>query len=184
MGEAKRRAAEIASLKGQETNSMSLPDIEFALKSFQHALDKKEIALTKCAVDSELFLHVDKPNGEMRFTYVRLTGKRVSAMTQVVRCAPYEGEPCFNVAWAVPMEFRGVGRAVEVFKAALDEMSHGFHKAGMSAFWVEAIVGIDNKTSQRVAAKAITSDAVETTDDFAGVPVYQYLRRVECGTKA
>lgn len=162
---------------------MPLPDIELALESFQSALTNREITLTQCERDSELFLLVDMPNGDTRFTYVRLDGTRVSAMTQAIPCDPYKGEPCFNVSWAVPVELRGGGRALEIFKAALNEMSFGFHRAGMAAFWVEAIVDVDNKASQSVAAKAITTKPIETTDGVAGVPVYQYLRRVKCGSE-
>jgi hypothetical protein len=38
---------------------------------------------------------------------------------------------------------------------------------------------IDNKASQRVAAKAIIFEASESTDGVVVVPVYQYLPRVE-----
>lgn len=162
---------------------MPLPDIELALESFQNALTNGKITLTQCARDRELFQFIDKPNGDTRLTYVRLDGARVLAMTQAIPCDPYQGEPCFNVSWVVPVELRGGGRAVEVFKAALNEMSFGFHKAGMAVFWVEAIVDVDNKDSQRVAARAISPEAIESTDGVAGVPIYQYLRRVECGSE-
>lgn len=162
---------------------MQLPDIELALESFQSALSNREITLTQCTRDKNLYLLVDTPNGETRLTYVRLDGIRVTAMTQAIPCDPYQGEPCFNVSWVVPMELRGGGRAVEVFKAALNEMSFGFHKAGMAAFWVEAIVDVSNKISQRVAAKAMATEAIESVDGVAGVPVYQYLRHIECGSE-
>lgn len=163
---------------------MSLPDIELALRSFQQAYSDKEIALQPCSTDQKLFLHVDRPNGELRFTYVRLEGSRVSAMAQAVRCENYEGEPCFNVAWAVPGELRGAGRATGVINAALGELSLGLRGAGLAAFWVEAIVATNNTASQRVAAKAIVPVGIETTDDFAGVPVLQYLRRIDVASAA
>lgn len=158
---------------------MPMPDIEAALRSFQKAHENHELALKKCALDSNLFLHGDMPNGEPRLTYVRLDGPRVLAMVQFIRCENVRGEPCFNVAWAVPPELRGAGRALEAFIAARKELSYGLKKAGVGDFWIEAIVDIHNKASQGVAVKAITSRPIEATDKFAGVPILQYLARTD-----
>lgn len=158
---------------------MPLPDIESALNSFQRAYDQKEIELKQCAQDPKLLMHVDRPNGDIRFTYVRFEGPRVSAMAQVIRCEDYEGAACFNVAWAVPADLRGAGRATDVINAAVAELTRGLRGAGLRSFWVEAIVGIENRASQRVAEKAISAKGIETTDAFAGVPVLQYLRHVD-----
>jgi len=161
---------------------MPLPDIASALKSLQQALDDGEIQLQPGALDSKLFVHLDKPNGELRLTYLRLEHRKVAAMVQFIRCDPVEGEPCFNVGWAVPEDLRGQGRAGEAFAAAVKELRHGLAPRGMAAFWVEGIVGADNKSSQRVAEKVISAPVSTDTDSIAGVPIVQYLRRIEAKT--
>jgi RimJ/RimL family protein N-acetyltransferase len=72
------------------------------------------------------------------------------------------------VGWAVPEELRGQGRAGEAFIAAIKELRHGFAPHGMTAFWVEGIVGADNKSSQRVAEKFISAPVSIDTDRLYG----------------
>lgn len=103
-------------------------------------------------------------------------------MTQrlgLAACEPVEGESCFNVGWAVPEEFRGQGRTGEAFIAAIKELRHGIRPSGITAFWVEAVVGTDNIASQHVAEKIISAPVSRDTDCFAGVPIVQYLRRID-----
>lgn len=161
---------------------MPLPDVAGALKSFQQALDAGEVHIQPGTLDGQLFVHMDRPNGETRLTYVRLERKKVTAMVQFIPCDSVEGEPCFNVGWAVPEEIRGQGRAGEAFIAAVKELRHGFAPHGMACFWVEAIVGADNKASQRVAEKVVSAPISTDTDRFSGVPVVQYLRRIDAQT--
>lgn len=161
---------------------MPLPDIVSALKSFQQALDKGEIELQPSVLDSKLFGYKDEPNGEHRLTYVRLERKKVAAMIQFIPCDPVDGELCFNVGWAVPEEFREQGRACEAFIAAIKELRHGLVPHEINAFWVEGIVGTDNIVSQHVAEKVISTPVSRDTDSFAGVPIVQYLRRIDSKT--
>lgn len=161
---------------------MPLPDVASALKSFQQALNAGKIRLQPGALDGKLFVHMDRPNGELRLTYVRLECRKVTAMVQFIPCDPVEGEPCFSVGWAVPKELRGQGRAGEAFIAAVKELRHGFAPQGMATFWVEAVVGADNKVSQRVAENVISAPVATDSDSFAGVPVVQYLRRIDAQT--
>lgn len=160
---------------------MPLPDVAGALESFQQALDAGDIHIQPGALDGELFVHMDRPNGETRLTYVRLEHKKVTAMVQFIPCDKVEGEPCFSVGWAVPEELRGQGRACEAFIAAVKELRHGFAPY-MAAFWVEAVVGTDNIASQHVAEKVISVPISTDTDKFAGVPIVQYLRRIDAHT--
>lgn len=163
---------------------MPLPDLEDALASFKRALKKGEISLRPCESDLSLFMHVDRPTGdEMRMTYARLQGNDVTVMISVLPDRPYEGKPCFGLGCAVPQRFRGRGRAAEATVAVMKEMRQGFAKAGITSFYVEAVISIENVASQRTAAKAIAHKPVaEDIDKDAGVPVVQYVRLVEADT--
>ena len=161
---------------------MPLPDLSSALQSFQRALDAREIRLQKGTLDPELFMHLDSPNGESRMTYVRVEKRRVTSMVQLIHAEPYEGETCFAVGWAVPEDLRGQGRAGQTFLAAVKEVRHGFTPHGLTAFWVEAVVGVDNTASQRVAERVISAPVKTSVDAVAGAPIIQYLRRIDALT--
>lgn len=162
---------------------MPLPDVGGALSSFQAALLANTIQLQRGELDRDLLVHMDRPNGETRLSYARMEGRTVVVLVQFIPCDPFEGEPCFNVGWAVAEVFRKQGRAREVVIAALREMRNGFNRAGMKAFWVEAIVGNENIASQKLAEKVISQPIETSTDRYSGDPIVQYLRRIDAQTE-
>lgn len=44
-----------------------------------------------------LYMHMDRPNGEPRLTYVRLDRTTVTAFVTFIQCPPVDGERCYNV---------------------------------------------------------------------------------------
>jgi len=162
---------------------MPLPDVSSALKSFQQALAENAISVQNGSLDREMLVHMDRPNGETRLTYARVTGHTVVALIQFIPCDPYDGEPCFNAGWAVAKAYQGQGRAREAVIAALKEMRNGLTRAGIKAFLVEAIVGEDNLASQRLAEKVLSGPVKKSIDSFSGDPIVQYLRRVDAQTE-
>lgn len=163
---------------------MPLPDLMSAMESFQQALNAGDIQLRPGELDSDLYLHMDRPQGEIRLTYVRLQGDRVTAMVQFLPAEPYEGERCFSVGWAVPEKFRGRGRASEAFLAAIREMRNGFSRhPEFKGFWIEGVVGEENKASQKVAEKVISAPVQIGIDKNAGVPIFQYFRWIDGNTE-
>lgn len=154
---------------------MPLPDVSSALKSFQKAITENTITVQRGELDREMLVHMDQPNGETRLTYAKITGDTVIALIQFIPCDPYENEPCFNVGWAVADDHRGKGMASEAVTAALKEMRNGFARAGIKAFWVEAIIGEDNVASQRLARKILFTLAKKGADSFSGDPIVQYV---------
>ena len=159
-----------------------MTDPSNALQSFQQALLNGEIQLKQLkrgVLDKNLYVYADKPNGESRLTYARLEGRTVTAFVVVASCEPIEGKPCFNIGYAVPEAYRNQGRAKEAVRAAIAEMQQGFGRVGYSVIYVEAIVGADNKPSQRVAEQVISDTPVAVTDQISGLPAFQYVRRIE-----
>lgn len=166
-------------MKGSAVTPM--PDLEFALQSFQTALTSGAVELQRGSLDRDLFVHCDQPNGELRLTYVRLDGDTVTAMAVFVMAEHYEGLPCFNVGWAVPLHFRGQGRATEVFLAAANELSFGLGRNGPGTYYMEAVIDAENEASKRVAEKVLStplSVKKEATDDILLV---QYIRKFTTG---
>jgi hypothetical protein len=105
---------------------------------------------------------------------VKLEGRTVTALVIFALCDPIEGTPCFSIGYAVPEAYRNQGSAKEAISTAISEMQHGFGRHGHSVFYVEAIVGADNRYSQRVAEQVISDTPVAVTDKIsrlARVPV-------------
>ncbi len=132
-----------------------ITDPSGALQSFQQELLRGTIRPQRGAFDPDLYVYRDNPNGEHRLTYVRLEGETVTAFVEVIPCEPIEEIPCFAIAYAVPEAYRNQGRAKEAVRAAISELQHGLARRGPSVFYVEAIVGADNKPSQCVAEQVI-----------------------------
>ncbi|MCC8432879.1 GNAT family N-acetyltransferase [Reyranella aquatilis] len=152
------------------------------LTSFQAALDADIVTLQKGALDPNIHVHLDHPAGSPRFTYVRLKGKTVTSLVMLVPVDHLDGLPCFQMGCAVPEKFRGQGLAQCTMLAALAELEAGLGRNGVSAFYVEAVVGIDNEPSKRIAEKVLSSNPEQVTDKFSGQPAYHYVKRI--GTKA
>ncbi|CAM2886366.1 hypothetical protein JHFBIEKO_2541 [Methylobacterium mesophilicum] len=156
-----------------------ITDPSEGLASFQQALARGELHLQRCELDRDLHVFLDRPNGELRLTYVRLDGGAVTAFANFSSCEPVGGRPCFQVGVAVPPPLRGQGRARDVIRAAIEELRHGLGRNGVRDFYVEAIVGETNVASRRVAEAVISTAPEEGKDERSGEPVLQYLLRVE-----
>jgi predicted acetyltransferase len=102
----------------------------------------------------------------------------VTAIVIFAACGTIDGSPCFGIGYAVPEAYRNQGRAKEAVRAALVEMQHGFGRI-FPVFYVEAIVGADNKVSQRVAEETISYTSTAVTDQVSGLPAFQYVRKIE-----
>ena len=149
-----------------------------ALESFQEALLGAEIGLQPGELDPKLYVHMDTPNGERRLTYARLQGQTVTALAILISAEPIERTPCFGIGYAVPPAYRNHGRAKDVIRAAIAELRNGLSRNGILAFYVEAIVGADNKASQRVAEQTLSTTPEAGTDKVSGLPCLQYLLKV------
>ena len=66
----------------------------------------------------------------------------------------------------------------EIVKAALAEMQGSFRRL-YPEFYVVAIVGADNRFSQRVAELTISNAPVAVTDKISGLPAFKYVRKIE-----
>jgi hypothetical protein len=97
-----------------ERERLVMTDPTDGLKSFQQEIRRGTLKVQRAKSDSDLFVHLDTPLGALRYTYVRLTGKTVTALVMFAMVEPIEGRPCFGVGYAVPKAYRNQGRAKEV----------------------------------------------------------------------
>jgi len=101
-----------------------MTDPSEALTSFQQALRDGAIEVHAGAIDPELYVHLDHPDGTPRFTYGRHEGDTVTALVVLALCEPIDGVPCFQIGYAVPKEYRGQGRAKGIVDASIAELKH------------------------------------------------------------
>lgn len=147
--------------------------------SFQQALLDGEIDVEPGSVDPTVAVYMDRPEGQMRLTYVRLSpSKTVEAMAIFTPVEPIEGLPTFQVGYAVPPEYRGKGFAKAIVEAGIAELRKGLGRNGMKTFWVEAVTSTDNFASQRVAKAVLSEFGKPTTDMHSGTAALQYARKV------
>lgn len=181
MGQARQRGSRdqrIAQANQRVNDAPRMTDPTDTLRAFQDALRDGLLAPERCELDRDLFVHLDHPNGKPRFTYVRLEGETVTSLGVFVVVEPIEGVACLHVGYAVPPAYRGHGFASDLVLAAITEMRHGFGRAGVKKFCIEAVVGTDNAVSQRVAEKIGFGEPKEITDEVSGKPALQYVLQV------
>jgi hypothetical protein len=158
-----------------------LTDPTPAMASFQQAVRDGEVALQRAALDRDVFVYMDRlPGGQTRFAYARMDGQIVLAFANFITAGFEEGLPVFQIGVAVPETERGKGRAKHIIAAGIAELKHGLNRAHPgAAFYVEAVVGLDNVASQHVAAAVISSENPKpVTDNVSGLPALHFIRKV------
>ncbi len=157
-----------------------MTDPSDGMKSFQKELRRGGIAIQVTKTDPNLFVHLDAPNGppEIRFTYVRLRGKTVTAMVIFAAQPPEDGKPYFAVGYAVPKRFQKQGRAKDILVAALADMQDGLFRNGFPEFYIEAIVGAANVASRKIAEQVISDEPEAITEGLSGLPAFKYVHRI------
>jgi hypothetical protein len=62
---------------------------------------------------------------------------------------------------------------------AIDELRHGLRGRIGPELYVEAVVGINNRASQRVAEQTVSPTPEAITDGVSGLPALRYLRLLD-----
>lgn len=154
-------------------------DMNAALASFQGAYSKGLIRPMRCQLHGNLCVLRDNANGDTRFTFARVDSNGdVHAIVSILPAEPYQGKPCFALAYAVAENFRGRGLAKEIVEQTIAELRNGFRRQ-FPKFYIEVVVDKLNASSNRVAAQVISDAPIEIIDQFSGKPSLQYFRLVE-----
>lgn len=149
-----------------------------ALVQFQEAFEQSLIPVQPGRRDRKLLFAPDTPNGQPRFNYMRAEGSTLTVLVMFVQNGLEDGEPVFNVGYAVPETYRGHGLAKATLTAALAELSSGLAGARIPAIHVEAVIAQDNLASLRVAAAIFDAAPTPIIDSESGLPALHYTRRV------
>jgi hypothetical protein len=146
-----------------------------ALVSYQQAFTAGTISPIRGSLHQDLLVLMDDATGMRRITYAVVEAGVVRALVIYLVVESLNGEPCFHVGYAVALPFRGQGLATSSLRKSIEEMQHGF-KRHMKKFYIEAVVGVDNAASRRVAERAFPDLPTEIVDTDSGKPALQFLR--------
>jgi len=149
-----------------------------ALKSFEPALKAGELEVGRGAVHPDLLVHIDHPMGKPRATYAKMQGESVGALAMLGPADPLNGLRVFQLGYAVPQHLRKRGLAKDIAQAAIDEFTAAMVREGIRSFYVEAVVGVKNIASQKVAARVIGGEPKAITDENSGEAALQYIRKI------
>lgn len=148
-----------------------------SLISFQQAYENKLISLSPCNLDKSMRVLLDNANDSPRITYAIIDGIRVKALAIYLPAEPIGNIHCFGLGYAVAEDFRLQGYGKRVIESSIEEMRHGF-KIHLQQFYIEAIVGVDNAGSNKLASRFLSTSPKECNDIYSGVPARQYLRLI------
>ncbi|MFT8484217.1 MAG: hypothetical protein ABF689_14620 [Gluconobacter cerinus] len=147
--------------------------------TFQPALDAGKITLLPGIVVPNVWVFMDEPNGQKRWTYVRLENNIATCMAVLTPAEPYEGKHVFQLGYAVLEHFRGQGKAKDISRAAITELTTGFAKNGLNSLYIEIVVGRDNPASIAVAQSLVKVKPKEISDKISGLPALQFMQIIE-----
>lgn len=154
-------------------------DLSATLQQFQDALSAKYIKPGKCESSQNLYKLVDDADGKNRITYTRIIKDEVHALVAFVPVDPYKSCHCLNVGYAVNANMRNQGIGSEFLEEAFLDLQEGITRSSLSEYYVEAIVGVNNLASNRIANKYISDKPKQIVCQVSGEDAYQYLRRFE-----
>jgi hypothetical protein len=146
-----------------------------ALVSYQQAFTEGMISPAPGSLHRDLVVLMDDATGMRRITYALVEAGVVKATVFYFVMEPLHGVPCFHAGYAVAVPFRGQGLATSILAKSLEEMQHGF-KRHMNKFYIEAVVGVDNEASKRIAKRAFPDPPAEIVDAYSGERALRFLR--------
>lgn len=156
-----------------------MPDLMLPLQSLQEEFNRGTIASEACSLNKSYQMIFQDLNGVKRFSYAKVVGKEVQALSIFALADPIEGKPCFNLGNAVKPELRGRGLGLEALIVGVEELKNGFGRAGKGkSFFVEAVVEATNLPSIRVAEKFFLQPGKPIIDAFSGKSALHFLKLV------
>ena len=137
------------------------------------------LQMVKCPGDSGISVFFDNPEGVLRLTYAMMEGDTVVAYSVFLKDKPINGVAVFDVGYAVLEEYRGKGMASHVLKNSIDFLTNTMKSANaFTSYYIEAIIGVNNTASNKLAHKVISDKPKQIVDMHSGEDAYQYLRLI------
>ena len=156
---------------------MLMADPMIVLLKLQEAVDLNG------PIDSSLFkgdyvFFEDGPNGGKRYSYSKVVGREVHALSIFGLSESIAKIACYSVGYAVKESQRGRGLALEAVNWGIEDLKSKFFSMGIKEFYIEALVAQSNIHSIEVANKLFSSPGIEATDSFSGTPSFYFKKLV------
>lgn len=159
----------------------AIVDPHIGFESFQQALRDGTIAPVLCEGHSDLYMVLDEPEqGVKRLTYAVISGASAKAYAVYIQAEDLEGKPCFGVGYATDGNYRNQGIATALVSESMAELYKGIAPhLRRPGIYVEAIVGVDNFASQKVASRTLSTEPEPTKDSVSGEPALHYVKYLD-----
>lgn len=155
-----------------------MTDPTTALLSFQQALIDKEIKPRPGRWNKGLQVLEDRPAGQLRVTHSRIVGKVAQGIVEYVIVEPVKSLPCFAIGYAVASAFRQQGIGSALLRESMEEFKRELNRGGLKEYYLEAVVGIQNTASNKIASRLLCPNPKPIIDQLSGEPAFQYFKKV------
>jgi hypothetical protein len=151
-----------------------------ALNKLQDALDGEVVQLEKGNLYPELGVIMDQPTADTRrLTFANVQGGRVLAIAMFVIVQPVRGVACYHLGYAVIEPLWNQGLGTDIVKKAMAELLALLKGNGAWQFYIEAVVGIENDSSNKLARRLISNGPQSIRDLVSGQPALHYLTLIK-----
>ena len=158
-------------------------DLVIGMRSFGQSVSTEKIKPQLGELRPDILVYSDRPNGEMRLSYALIRDGEVVAMATLGEAEPYEGLKCFQLNYAVEPAHRGKGFALEIARAAIDEVRHGLNRHGVKRWAIEAVIDADHGASLVVAKRLFQEHPAAPVENDAGEMVCQFFQVIDSGDR-
>lgn len=155
-----------------------MTDPTTALLSFQQALADEKISPSPGRWNPDLQVLQDEPNGCLRVTHAKIVGTTAQGIVEYFIVQPVGGIPCFQIGYAVAPSFRRQGIATALLRESMEELKRELQSVGLHEYYLEAVVGVQNVASNKIATLLLSTNPDSITDGVSGEPAFQYLKKV------
>ena len=136
-----------------------MTDPHQSLLSLQEHVSNGTVILKHCPIHQHLLYFDYNPPGEdYSRTYCLLDEETVIAILAYTFLPPCNEVPVIQIGYAVNEKSRGTGKAKEIIGLVLEELQAELDGTDLQSLYVEAVVGIENISSQHVAAKMLSTN--------------------------
>jgi len=137
------------------------------------------LQMVKCPGTSGLSVVFDQPQGVLRMTYAMIEDEIVIGYTVFIQDKPIGNITVFDIGYAVLEKYRGKGLATRIVNSSIGLFIDTIGTGGnFDNFYLEAIVGVGNFASIKIANKVISDSPTKIVDKHSGEDAYHFLRLI------
>jgi hypothetical protein len=150
-----------------------------AMSSMQTAISKG-LPLRNGSVNSDIKMFMDQPQGQVRFTFVKIKDDRIQSYASFVVTHQIDNLPCLSASVAVAPEWRQQKLATEIVAKSIDELRYELQGFQVKEFFVEALVSAQHEAAKKLATKLFRTPGDKIVDKTSTTEIQRYHICVQC----